>query len=70
MVDAGEVKNINQAVMSRAEVIDMVTSCGYKGGYPMNYGDDKEAVEWLESQTEAKKQVLLRKAFPLARYGM
>lgn len=70
MVDAGEVKNINQAVMTRAEVIDMVTSCGFVGGYPMQYGDDKEAVKWLEVQTDEVLKPIYKKAFPLARYGM
>lgn len=70
MVDCGEVKDINRATMSKAEVIDMVTSCGFKGGYPATYGDDKEAVEWLENQDDKTLKKVYREAFPHARYGM
>jgi hypothetical protein len=69
-VDCGEVSNINKAVMSRAEVIDMVTSCGFTTGYPNDFGNDKEAVAWLEAQTETVKKRVCKKAFPFARYGM
>jgi len=69
-VDCGEAENINDVVLTRDEVIDMVTACGYKGGYPMSHGNDKLAIEWLDGQTEEVKQEILMEAFPHARYGM
>lgn len=68
-VDCGEAKNINDVTMTRAEVIDMVTSCGFVGGYPETNGGDKEAAEWLEKQPAKIQNQILRKAFPHARYG-
>jgi len=68
-VDCGEAKNVDDVVMTRAEVIDCVASCGFMGGYPESYGGDKEAVEWLESQPEKVQNEILKKAFPHARYG-
>ena len=68
-VDCGEADNVDAVSMTRAEVIDMVTSCGYKGGYPAEYGDDKEAVEWLEYLPEKERNKVLKKAFPFKRYG-
>jgi hypothetical protein len=69
-VDCGEAKDVNDVVMTREEVIDMVTSCGFKGGYPETNGGDEEAVEWLDAQPEVTKQRLLQEAFPHERYGM
>ena len=68
-VDCGEADSIDTVTMTRAEVIDGVTSCGYKGGYPETYGNDLEAVEWLEAQPEKVQKRILKKAFPHARYG-
>ena len=68
-VDCGEYTNIDAVSMKRAEVIDMVTACGYKGGYPETHGGDKEAVEWLDAQPEKVQNKILKKAFPHARYG-
>jgi hypothetical protein len=68
-VDCGEAKDINKVVMSRAEVIDVVTSCGFATGYPKDFGNDKEAIEWLEAQSETVKKRVCKKAFPYARYG-
>lgn len=70
LVDCGEVKDIDHASMSREDVIDMVASCGFVGGYPMDHGDDHEAVTWLEAQPQKVQERILRKAFPHARYGM
>jgi hypothetical protein len=55
--------------MKQDEVIDAVSACGFKGGYPMTHGDDKEAVEWLESQMTKVQDKLLKEAFPHARYS-
>ena len=68
-VDCGEADDINDVVMSQEEVIDMVSSCGFRGSYPMTYGNDKEAVLWLDQQPEAVQNDLLNRAFPHSRYG-
>ena len=68
-VDCSEADDINKVSMTRDEVIDMVTSCGFVGGYPETNGGDKEAVEWLEAQPEKIHNRILKKAFPHARYG-
>ncbi len=68
-VDCGEAKSVDEVTMTRAEVIDMVTSCGFIGGYLADYGDDHEAVAWLETQPRKVQDRLLKEAFPHARYG-
>ena len=68
-VDCGEVDDINKVSMTRAEVIDMVTSCGFMGGYPETNGGDLEAVKWLEEQSTRVQNKILRKAFPHSTYG-
>lgn len=52
------------------EVQEAVSSCGFIGGYPEMYGNDKEAVAWLELQPEAIQDLLLAQAFPPGRYGL
>jgi hypothetical protein len=68
MVDCGEVKSIERAVMTRSQVIESVTSCGFTGGYPMSHGGDNEAVEWLEKQPRKRQEQICKKAFPHSRY--
>lgn len=62
--------NPKQVTMSKADVVDFVTACGFVGGYPETYGGDKEAVEWLESASKADRKRAINLAFPLTRYGM
>jgi hypothetical protein len=64
-----EGKDVDRVVISRPEVIDCVTSCGYAGGYPETYGGDKEAVAWLDSQPLDVQRRVCVAAFPHARYG-
>lgn len=55
--------------MKRLEVIDAVCGSGLVGGYPDTYGNDKEALEWLEKQPRKEQDRIIRKAFPFERYG-
>jgi hypothetical protein len=55
--------------LDQEEVIDAVTACGFLGGFPETYGQDKEAVAWLDRQHEAIQKAVCRKAFPHDNYG-
>jgi hypothetical protein len=55
--------------LSREEVIDAVASCGFKGGYPMSFGEDDEAVKWLDAQPREVQDQILQEAFPHTYYG-
>jgi len=68
-VDCGEADDIDKVSMTRDEVIDMVTSCGFMGGYPETNGGDLEAVKWLDAQPTRVQNKILRKAFPHSTYG-
>ena len=63
-------KEVEQITISRASVIESVTSCGFVGGYPETYGGDKEACQWLQGLTEKELKALYKKAFKFARYGL
>jgi hypothetical protein len=63
-------KSIEQVLMPRSHVIDMVASCGFTTGYPKTYGRDDEAVEWLENLLPPQQEKILRKAFSHKRYGV
>src|SRR5262252_1636120 len=55
--------------LSRDEVIDAVTGCGYANGHPESHGQDEEAIRWLDGQPDAVKERVLRAAFPDTGYG-
>ena len=55
--------------MSQELVIDCVTSCGYSSGYPAMYGNDDEAVAWLQDQDYETKDRICLAAFPFKNYG-
>lgn len=63
-------KNPERITIPRDEVIDAVTACGYKDGYPSSYGNDDEAVEWLDAQDDDTKKKVLKDAFSFRRYGL
>jgi len=58
-----------QVTLDASDVREAVTTCGFATGYPMDHGDDPEAVEWLGSQSEARQERILREAFPRGNYG-
>jgi len=71
MALAGEnVTKAERITLKRADVIDHVTSCGFKGGFPEMYGNDDEAIDWLEQQSKTKVKRVLRLAFPYKTYCM
>lgn len=71
MAFAGEdPSEAERMTMDQEDVIEAVTSCGYKGGYPEMYGRDKEALEWLDSQDDATKQEILDETFAHETYGL
>jgi hypothetical protein len=59
----------NGKLVSRATLIDGITSCGYVGGYPESYGNDKEAIQWLDKQPEKVQRTVCRLAFPEKTYA-
>jgi hypothetical protein len=64
-------ENPETNVFSAEDVRDMVSSCGFLGGYPESYGHDKEAVTWLEHQPDTLQDHILALAFPDGRrYGL
>lgn len=63
-------RRVERIVISRDDVIDSVSACGFKGGYPEMYGDDLEATVWLEQQPREVQDGVLREAFPHTRYGL
>ena len=58
-----------RAILDASEIRESVTGCGLIGGYPESYGNDVEAVRWLEEQSEAKQRRIINQAFPKGRYG-
>jgi hypothetical protein len=72
-----------KATMRKSQVLDCLMSCGIMTGYPEMYGEDREAVQWLDKLYEvswkrrdkigsfAKKlyKEILAKAFPNKTYG-
>ena len=60
-----------QVTLSGRDVQEAVASCGFKGGYPEFHGDDREAILWLDNQSEACKRAILDTAFPRSHnYGL
>jgi len=58
-----------QVELTAAEVREAVTACGFVGGHPEQYGDDREAVRWLDRQPRTRQERIVRSAFPRGRYG-
>jgi len=57
-------------VLNEVDVRESVSACGFASGYPDMYGDDKQAIEWLEEQSTAVQDAVLAEAFPEGRYGL
>jgi len=53
-----------QVTLSGDEVAGSVTSCGFATGFPADYGDDPEAVEWLEGLPFDEQDAIVAEAFP------
>lgn len=58
-----------EITMKQDEVIEMVTACGFVGGYPEMYGNDKEAVAWLNDLPHSEQDRICKQAFPCLKYG-
>ena len=52
------------------DVRECVSTCGFLTGYPDQYGNDKEAIAWLDAKSWEFQQEVLEDAFPNGRYGM
>lgn len=63
-------RDIDRVVLRGDDVQEAVSTCGFVGGYPADYGDDIEAVRWLEKLPRAEQERILESAFPNSnRYG-
>ncbi len=63
--------NVEEVTVGAEEVREAVTSCGFVGGYPAIFGDDRAAVEWLDGQPQFVQDALLSTAFPEGQqYGL
>ena len=53
-----------RVTLSGDEVADSVTSCGFATGFPAMYGEDDEAMEWVEGLSFAEREAIVAEAFP------
>ena len=65
-----EGKNPERFSVKEDEVREAVSTCGFLCGYPETYGNDREAIAWLDAQSTAKQDAILAKAFPEGTYGL